>query len=81
MAAPSPVLPRGTRIKVGTVGPLAQILEGPSHVTDGTQNLMGALRQSMAALGARTIADMQRVEIVYAPSVATEGKSWQQRGR
>ncbi len=81
MAAPSPVLPRGTRIKVGTVGPLAQILEGPSHVTDGTQNLMGALRQSMAALGARTIGDMQHVEIVYAPSVATEGKSWQQRGR
>jgi hypothetical protein len=38
---------------------------------------MGALRQSMAALGARTIAEMQRVEIVYAPSVASEGKSWQ----
>ena len=53
MAAPSPVLPRGTRIKVGTVGPLEQILNGPSHVTDGTQNLVGALRQSMAALGAR----------------------------
>ena len=67
MAAPSPVLPRGTRIKVGTVGPLEQILHGPSHVTDGTQNLMGALRQSMAALGARTIADMHEVEIVYAP--------------
>jgi IMP dehydrogenase len=65
---------------VGTVGSLEQILEGPSHVTDGTQNLMGALRQSMAALGARTIADMQRVEIVYAPSVATEGKSWQRGG-
>lgn len=81
MAAPSPVLPRGTRIRVGTVGPLAQILNGPSHVTDGTQNLMGALRQSMAALGARTIADMQAVEIVYAPSVATEGKSWQLRGK
>jgi len=80
MAAPSPVLPRGTRIKVGTSGPLEQILEGPSHVTDGTQNLMGALRQSMAALGARTVADMQAVEVVYAPSVATEGKSWQ-RGR
>ncbi len=81
MAAPSPVLPRGTRIKVGTVGPLDQILNGPSHVTDGTQNLMGALRQSMAALGARTIADMHEVEIVYAPAVATEGKSWQLRGR
>jgi IMP dehydrogenase len=81
MAAPSPVLPRGTRIKVGTVGPLGQILNGPSHVTDGTQNLMGALRQSMAALGARTITDMHKVEIVYAPSVVTEGKSWQLRGK
>jgi IMP dehydrogenase len=81
MAAPSPVLPRGTRIRVGTVGPLDQILNGPSHVTDGTQNLMGALRQSMAALGARTIADMHDVEVVYAPSVATEGKSWQLRGK
>jgi IMP dehydrogenase len=81
MAAPSPVLPRGTRIKVGTTGPMEQILFGPSHVTDGTQNLMGALRQSMAALGARTLREMQQVEIVYAPSVATEGKSWQLRGR
>jgi len=81
MAAPSPVLPRGTRIKVGTAGPLAQILNGPASVTDGSQNLMGALRQSMAALGARSIAEMQQVELVYAPSVATEGKSWQQRGR
>jgi IMP dehydrogenase len=81
MAAPSPVLPRGTRIKVGRVGPLEQILNGPSHVTDGTQNLVGALRQSMAALGARTVADMHDVEIVYAPAVVPEGKSWQQRGR
>jgi IMP dehydrogenase len=81
MAAPSPVLPRGTRIRVGTAGPLELILNGPASVTDGSQNLMGALRQSMAALGARTIAEMQRVELVYAPSVATEGKSWQQRGR
>ncbi len=80
MAAPSPVLPRGTRIRVGTSGPLEQILNGPSHVADGTQNLVGALRQSMAALGARTIADMHDVEIVYAPSVVTEGKSWQLRG-
>jgi IMP dehydrogenase len=80
MAAPSPVLPRGTRIKVGTAGSLEQILHGPAHVTDGSQNLMGALRQSMAALGARTIRDMQQVEMVYAPAVQTEGKSWQ-RGR
>jgi IMP dehydrogenase len=81
MAAPSPTLPRGTRIRVGTVGTLERILFGPAHVTDGTENLMGALRQSMAALGARSIRDMQRVEMVYAPSVGTEGKSWQLRGR
>jgi IMP dehydrogenase len=81
MAAPSPLLPRGTRIRVGTAGPLDQILLGPSHVTDGTQNLVGALRQSMAALGARTIADMHEVEIVYAPAIGTEGKSWQLRGK
>ncbi len=77
MAAPSPTLPRGTRIRVGTSGPLERILFGPAHVTDGSENLAGALRQSMAALGARTIAEMQQVEIVYAPSVQTEGKSWQ----
>jgi len=81
MAAPSPTLPRGTRIKVGTVGTLERILFGPSHVTDGTENLVGALRQSMAALGARDIAAMQQVEIVHAPAVNVEGKSWQRSGR
>lgn len=80
MAAPSPTLPRGTRIRVGTVGTLERILFGPARVTDGSENLVGALRQSMAALGARDIRGMQQVEIVYAPSVQTEGKSWQ-RGR
>lgn len=79
MAAPSPVLPRGTRIRVGTVGPLERILFGPARVTDGSENLVGALRQSMAALGARTIREMQAVEIVYAPAIVSEGKSWQLR--
>jgi len=80
MAAPSPTLPRGTRIRVGTVGTLERILFGPAHVTDGSENLIGALRQSMAALGARTLREMQHVEMVYAPAAASEGKSWQ-RGR
>ncbi|HEX5825517.1 MAG TPA: GuaB3 family IMP dehydrogenase-related protein, partial [Candidatus Limnocylindrales bacterium] len=77
MAAPSPTLPRGTRIKVGTIGSLERILLGPAHTSDGSENLVGALRQSMAALGAGTIRKMQRVEIVHAPAVTTEGKSWQ----
>ncbi len=79
MAAPSPTLPRGMRIDVGTVGSMERILFGPSQVTDGSENLVGALRQSMAALGARDIREMQQVEMVYAPAVAVEGKSWQQR--
>jgi IMP dehydrogenase len=80
MATPSPTLPRGTRIRVGTAGPLEKILLGPAGVTDGTENLVGALRQSMAALGARDIRSMLQVEMVYAPSVAVEGKSWQRGG-
>ena len=79
MAAPSPTLPRGMRITVGTVGSMERILFGPSRVTDGTENLVGALRQSMAALGAADIRAMQHVEMVYAPAIAVEGKSWQQR--
>jgi IMP dehydrogenase len=77
MAAPSATLPRGTRIRVGTVGSLERILLGPASVTDGSENLIGALRQSMAALGARTIGEMQAVEMVHAPAIQTEGKSWQ----
>jgi IMP dehydrogenase len=77
MAAPSPTLPRGTRIRVGTVGTVEKILLGPATVTDGSENLVGALRQSMAALGVRTVRDMQRVEMIYAPAIAGEGKSWQ----
>jgi IMP dehydrogenase len=77
MAAPSPTLPRGTRLRVGTAGTLERSLLGPAPVTDGSEDLVGARRQSMAALGARTIPEMQRVEMVHAPSVASEGKSWQ----
>jgi IMP dehydrogenase len=81
MAAPSPTLPRGTRIRIGERLPLEQILFGPAETTHGTQNLVGALRQSMAALGARTIREMHDVEMVIAPAIATEGKSWQLAGR
>ena len=81
MAAPSPTLPRGTRITIGERVPLEQILFGPATTTHGTQNLVGALRQSMAALGARTIDEMHRVEMVIAPSIVSEGKSWQLSGR
>ncbi len=81
MAAPSAMLPRGTRIKIGERLPLEQILFGPSSTTHGTQNLVGALRTSMGALGARSIREMHEVEMVIAPSIVTEGKSWQLSGR
>jgi IMP dehydrogenase len=77
MATPSPVLPRGTRIKVGTSGSLEEILMGPAHTDDGSQNLVGALKTSMSTLGASTIAEMQQVEVVIAPSILTEGKVFQ----
>ncbi|HEU5060953.1 MAG TPA: GuaB3 family IMP dehydrogenase-related protein [Kofleriaceae bacterium] len=81
MAAPSATLPRGTRIRIGERLPLERILFGPSSTTHGTQNLVGALRQSMASLGARSIREMHQVEMVIAPSIVTEGKSWQLAGR
>lgn len=77
MATPSPVLPRGTRIRVGTTGTLEQILRGPAGLDDGTHNLLGALQTSMGTLGAQTIKEMQQVEVVIAPSLLTEGKVYQ----
>ncbi|HNV24112.1 MAG TPA: GuaB3 family IMP dehydrogenase-related protein, partial [Candidatus Omnitrophota bacterium] len=70
-------LPRGTRIKVGTTGTLEQILLGPATVDDGSQNLVGALKTSMGALGASTIRAMHDVEIIIAPSIQMEGKVFQ----
>jgi len=77
MATPDPALPRGTLIRVGIKGSLREILFGPSTVTDGTMNLVGALRVAMGSLGARNIQEMQKVEIVVAPSIWTEGKHLQ----
>lgn len=77
MATPSPVLPRGTRIRVGTTGTCEQIIRGPALLDDGTHNLLGALKTSMGTLGAKDIKEMQQVEIVIAPSLLTEGKVYQ----
>jgi len=77
MATPSPVLPRGTRIRVGTTGTCEQILRGPAQLDDGTHNLLGALKTSMGTLGAKDIKEMQQVEVVIAPSLLTEGKVYQ----
>jgi IMP dehydrogenase len=77
MSHPHPALPRGTRIKVGTTDTLEQTLFGPASVTDGSQNLVGAIRTAMGICGVLTIQEMHKVEMVIAPAITTEGKSWQ----
>ncbi|MCB1272955.1 MAG: GuaB3 family IMP dehydrogenase-related protein [Leucobacter sp.] len=59
-------LPRGKRMRVGSVAPLAEIVAGPAHVADGSANLMGALRRAMATTGYSELKEFQRVDIVYA---------------
>jgi len=77
MSTPHQALPRGTRVEVGVRGTLEQILFGPTALTDGTQNLVGALRTCMGVCGVRTIKEMHQVEMVIAPSIKTEGKQLQ----
>jgi IMP dehydrogenase len=77
MATPHHNLPRGTRIKVGVTGTLEEILVGPAHLDDGSQNLVGAIRTCMGYMGARTIREFQETEIVIAPVIRTEGKIFQ----
>src|SRR5260370_41040765 len=66
-----PDLPRSARLKVGTIGSLEQILLGPSSTSDGSMNLMGALRRTMATSGYSDLKEFQRVEVVVTPSATT----------
>jgi IMP dehydrogenase len=77
MATFHPDLPRGARVKVDQVGSLQQVLLGPAMENDGTLNLFGALRTSMATTGYATIKEFQRAEVMVAPSLQTEGKHYQ----
>ncbi|MFH1386517.1 MAG: GuaB3 family IMP dehydrogenase-related protein [bacterium] len=77
MATPSPTLPRGSRIKVGTIGSLKEIIHGPAKYDDGSMNFVGALKTSMGTLGASNLKEMQHVDVAIAPSILTEGKVYQ----
>ncbi|MCH2312644.1 MAG: GuaB3 family IMP dehydrogenase-related protein [SAR202 cluster bacterium] len=77
MASPHPALPRGTRVNVGVKGTLKELFYGPSSVSNGTQNLVGALKACMGMVGALNIEDMHSAEVVVAPSIKTEGKHYQ----
>lgn len=68
MEAVHPSLPRGERVHLGTAGSLEEILMGPSHVADGTLNLVGALRRAMASTGYSDLKEFQRVEVIVDPS-------------
>jgi IMP dehydrogenase len=62
-----PELPRGARVHVGTIGTIEQILYGPSTLADGSMNLLGALKRTMATAGYSDLKEFQRVEVVVAP--------------
>jgi IMP dehydrogenase len=57
-------LPRGQRVHFDTVGTLEEVLLGPSSLTDGTMNIVGALRRAMASTGYTEVKEFQRSEIV-----------------
>jgi IMP dehydrogenase len=52
---------------VGQVAPLKELLFGPASVSDGTSNIVGALKRSMATTGYSDLKEFQRVEVVVAP--------------
>ena len=81
MATFHPDLPRGTRIRTDAAASLREILVGPAFENDGTLNLFGALRTSMATCGYENIKDFQKAEVMVAPSIKTEGKLHQQQQR
>jgi IMP dehydrogenase len=70
-------LPRGTRVKVGTNATIEQLLYGPTSMTDGSENFIGALRTCMGVCGALTLKDMHKAKMIIAPSIKTEGKYFQ----
>ena len=81
MATFHPTLPRGARVAVDQNATLEEIVIGPATENDGTLNLMGALRTSMATCGYESIHDFQKAEVMLAPAIKTEGKSLQQAQR
>jgi IMP dehydrogenase len=77
MATFHPTLPRGARVKTRQVASLEEILIGPAHENDGTFNLFGALQTSMATTGYANVKEFQKAELVIAPAIKTEGKTYQ----
>jgi len=77
MATFHPTLPRGTRVATTQNATIEEILIGPARENDGSFNLMGGLRTSMATCGYKDIAEFNRAELMVAPALQTEGKQLQ----
>jgi IMP dehydrogenase len=77
MATFHPTLPRGARVATRQNATLEEILIGPASENDGTLNLFGGLRTSMATCGYEDIAEFNRAELMVAPALQTEGKQLQ----
>ena len=77
MATPHAELPRGVRVHVGQHTTLDRLLFGPTSRTDGTENLIGALKTCMGSVGAETLRELHGTEMVVAPAIKTEGKRYQ----
>jgi IMP dehydrogenase len=77
MATFHPTLPRGARVATRRIASLEEILIGPAHENDGTLNLFGGLRMSMATTGYGSVKEFQKAEMVVAPAIRSEGKSYQ----
>ena len=77
MATFHPDLPRGTRVRTSPLGTLKEILLGPAPVNDGSMNLFGGLRTSMATTGYQTVKEFQKAEVMVAPTIRSEGKDLQ----
>ncbi len=76
-ASHHPVLPRGTRVRTEPVGTLEEVLLGPAGTDDGSTNIFGGLRRAMAMTGYSSIKEFQKVEVMVAPALRTEGKELQ----
>ncbi|MEO8457848.1 MAG: GuaB3 family IMP dehydrogenase-related protein [Chloroflexota bacterium] len=70
-------LPRGVRIHPGVDTTLDTLLYGPTHRTNGSENLVGAIQTCMGVTGANNIAEFHDAELMVAPSIKTEGKVYQ----
>ncbi len=77
MASAHPTLPRGSLVRTPPRGSLSEVLVGPAHGDDGRMNLFGALRASMATCGYESLKELQKAEVMLAPSARTEGKARQ----